>query len=150
MGKGCKYSMRHFKGLVRIAAMDLEEAEYNYEKSLELPEDSYFSEDSYLAKACFDLQQTIEKCLKFLLGIKNRYFKQPHDINNLCFDVSETYPNDEVIQFLINKIIENGNLYTYWEFNPRYDIDFSEDPLNVIEAMGLAHELLKECQNRLN
>lgn len=124
--------------LLSRATVALENAEHNYSKIA--------IDDCYLDACCYNLQQSIEFSLKFLVEMTGQQYAENHDIRaniNILnkIDYHTSYEKD-----LRNMA---STLYS-WETESRYKDSFVAVITDVEEAFKYAKALLIEAQGKLS
>jgi len=123
--------------LLSRAEVALDNAEYNYGR--------ISIDDCYMDACCYNLQQSIEFSLKFLVEMAGQQYAENHDIraninilNKLGYHVTD------------EKELRNmaSTLYS-WETESRYRDSFVAVVEEVEEAFVYARNLLNEAQNKV-
>lgn len=100
-------------------------------------------DDAFIDSACFDLQQSMEFALKYLIEMKGERYITVHDLNahlNKIAKLGITHPVFEKIRLKV---------YTYnsWETESRYKDSFVPLAADVEEAIQLCHDLIDYIKN---
>lgn len=99
----------------------------------------FSDDDMYLTKTCFDIQQSIEFVIKYLLEENAIKYPRTHDLHVLL----ELLPYNIKSYAIFNKIKINAAMYTKWEAEARYNDDFFVLIDDIKEAITLTDQLIK-------
>lgn len=123
--------------LLSRAEVALENAEHNYSKMT--------VDDCYLDACCYNLQQTIEFSLKFLVEMSGQQYDENHDIRaniNILNRVNYHVSYEKELRNMAS------TLYL-WETESRYRDSFVVVIEDVEEAFLYARALIKEAQGKI-
>ena len=107
-------------------------------------EDDYIrigQDDAYLDETCFNLQQSIESCLKYMVEMCGEEYIENHDIraqiNKLKF-LNAEIPMEEELRSMATTL-------NSWESESRYNDDFTAVIEDVEKARLIAAKLINYC-----
>jgi len=115
------------------ARVKFESAESNYVK--------IGQDDAYLDETCYNLQQSIELCLKYIVEMNGEEYIETHDVRaqlNTLRGLDVIVPNQEKIRNIASTL-------NSWEAESRYNDDFTAVIEDVNEAREIARELINYC-----
>lgn len=100
-------------------------------------------DDAYVDDCCYNLQQTIEYCLKYIVEMNGENYVENHDVraqlNKLnSLDVNLPFFED------IRKLAETINS---WEVESRYNDDFTALKEDIDDARKLAKNMINYCDS---
>jgi len=102
-------------------------------------------DDVYLDETCYNLQQCIEFCLKYIVEMNGEEYIETHDVRaqlNTLAGLGVEIPCREKIRSMASTL--NG-----WEAESRYNDDFTAVIEDVNDAREIAKELIIYCDNLL-
>lgn len=112
-------------------------AEFDYRKMME--------DDCFVDGCCYNLQQSIEMSLKFLVELAGEAYAENHDIranlNKLRF-LNVVVPGEEKLRAMAS------TLYS-WETESRYKESFVASIADIEEAFPLAQALLEHADAQI-
>lgn len=124
--------------LLSRAIVSLENAEHNYSKIQE--------DDCYLDACCYNLQQSIEFSLKFLVEMTGQQYAENHDIRanlNILNRIDYHVTNEVELRSIAS------TLYS-WETESRYRDSFVAVIEDVEAAFIYARSLVEECKSKIS
>ena len=99
------------------------------------------SDDEFdLKQSAYNIQQCVEKTLKFLLNDVGVTPKKTHDISVLLSQLPENY--DSIDEEVVLKVYSFAPSLTEWEAKTRYDEDYLVARRFVLYGLELASELV--------
>lgn len=124
--------------LLSRSAVAFENAEHNYSR--------ISIDDCYLDACCYNLQQSIEFSLKFMVEMTGQQYAENHDIR-----ANINILNRSDYHVIFEQELRNmaSTLYS-WETETRYRDSFVALIEDVEEAFKYAGALLKEAQNLIS
>lgn len=124
--------------LLSRAIVSLEQAKFDY-KRIHL-------DDCYMDACCYNLEQSIEFSLKFLVEMTGQQYAQNHDIRS-----NINILNRVDYHICYEKEIRNmaATLYS-WETESRYKESFTAVVADVEEAFVYAESLVKEGKSMIS
>jgi len=123
--------------LLSRAGVALENAEHNYSR--------IGLDDCFMDACCYNLQQSIEFSLKFLVEMTGQQYAENHDIRaniNLLNRVGCHVAKEKELRNMAS------TLYS-WETESRYRDSFTALTQDVEEAFICARELLREARGKV-
>ena len=99
-------------------------------------------DDAYVDECCFNLQQTIEFCLKYLVEINGEYYSENHDIRaqmNILKSLGKFIPCEEKLRLMASTI-------NSWEVETRCNDNFVALLEDIDEVRIIATELIDYCE----
>jgi len=123
--------------LLSRAHVSLENAEHNYGR--------IGLDDCYMDACCYNLQQSIEFSLKFLVEMTGQQYAENHDVRanlNILNKMDYHVPNEKEIRNMAS------TLYS-WETESRYRDSFVVAIEDVEEAFVYARSLLMEAKKKV-
>ena len=99
-------------------------------------------DDAYVDECCFNLQQTIEFCLKYLVEINGEHYIENHDIRaqmNKLKSLGKFIPCEEKLRLMASTI-------NSWEVETRYNDNFVALLEDIDEVRIIATELIDYCE----
>lgn len=115
------------------AKVKRENAQYNYTKiSLD---------DAYVDDCCYNLQQCIELCLKYIVEMNGENYVENHDIRaqlNKINSINVRIP-------MYDKLRSMASTINDWEAQSRYNDNFVALIEDINDAMEIADALLSYC-----
>ncbi len=121
--------------LLARAHVKLRNAEYDYS--------NIGTDDAFLDDCCYNLQQSIEFGLKYIVEMHGENYVETHDVRaqlNKLKSLGAELPFFEKIRALAGTL--NG-----WEAESRYNDDFTALIEDVEDARVLAREILRYCDS---
>lgn len=100
-------------------------------------------DDSYVDDACFNIQQSMEMTLKYLIELSGNLYPRSHRIESLI----SALDNIGVSASQIDAIRDKAALYSAWEAESRYLDDFVALSSDVLEAMRLTNDLIEYAKS---
>ena len=103
-------------------------------------------DDAYTDECCFNLQQTIEFCLKYLVEMAGSRYVENHDIRaqiKKLKQLGKYIPCEEKLRVLASTI-------NSWETETRYNDNFVALLEDIDEVMKMAEELIEYCEKQVN
>ena len=119
--------------LLARARVKRENAEHNYIR--------IGIDDAYLDDCCYNLQQCIEFCLKYIVEMNGEHYVESHDIRaqlNKLKGLGVTLPFEPQLRYMASTL-------NSWEAESRYNDEFTAVLEDVEEARTLASEALAYC-----
>lgn len=98
-------------------------------------------DDAYIDDCCYNLQQTIEYCLKYIVELNGENYVENHDVRaqlNKLKNINVTLPFDDQVRKLATTI-------NSWEVESRYNDDFVALIEDIDEVKQLAHTIVNYC-----
>lgn len=123
--------------LLARAKVKLENAERNYLK--------IGIDDAYMDDCCYNLQQSIEMTLKWLVEINGKDYVENHDLRaqiNKLKKLNVTIPGEDRISELASEILS-------WEKNSRYNDNFSALVPTVTEVLDITKKLIEFAESKV-
>ena len=99
-------------------------------------------DDAYLDDCCYNLQQTIEFCLKYIVELNGENYVENHDVRAQLNKLKST----GVILPFTDDIRSLASVLNSWEAETRYNDNFTSVIEDVDEARLLADKLLEYCE----
>ncbi|MBQ8292358.1 MAG: HEPN domain-containing protein [Bacilli bacterium] len=102
-------------------------------------------DDAYIDECCFNLQQAIEFCLKYLVEMSGEAYIENHDIRaqmNKLKKMDKYFPCEEKLRFMASTI-------NSWEVDTRYNDNFVALLEDIDEARDIADELIEYCEKQV-
>jgi len=99
------------------------------------------SDDAFLDDCCYNLQQCIEFCLKYIVEMQGELYVENHDVRaqlNKLSSLGVELPFFDDIRYMASTLND-------WEAESRYNDDFSALFDEVEDARQLAMQLLDYC-----
>lgn len=99
-------------------------------------------DDAYVDECCFNLQQTIEFCLKYLVEINGEHYIENHDIRaqmNKLKNLGKFIPCEEKLRLMASTI-------NSWEVETRCNDNFVALLEDIDEVRIIATELIDYCE----
>ena len=99
-------------------------------------------DDAYLDDCCYNLQQTIEFCLKYIVELNGEGYVENHDVRaqlNKLKSMGVVFPFSDDIRRL-------ASVLNSWEAETRYNDSFTSLIEDVEDARQLADRLLEYCE----
>lgn len=134
IGKGYVF----MKGLYILAKSDFEFGKDSYERLKQT------TDQLYLNKVAYFIQQAVEKLLKFQLELHDVVYPKTHDIGrliDLCLEKNIQVPD---------KIVDMDREITMWCTATRYDCDFYVSKRHIESVMKAVAGWIKEIDITLN
>jgi HEPN domain-containing protein len=98
-------------------------------------------DDAYIDECCFNLQQAIEFCLKYLVEMCGERYIENHDIRaqiNKLKSLNKEFPCEEKLRMMASTINE-------WAVETRYNDNFVALLDDIEDARKIAEELVTYC-----
>lgn len=95
--------------------------------------------DAYVDATCFNIQQSMEMALKYLIELSGNSYPRSHRIEALI----SVLDNIGVNAFQIDEIRDKAAMYSRWESDSMYLDDFVVLSSDVLEAFQLAKDLIE-------
>lgn len=98
-------------------------------------------DDAYIDECCFNLQQTIEFCLKYLVEMAGEVYPENHDIRlqmNKLKKLNQYIPCEDKLRLL-------ASLINSWEVETRYSDSFTALLEDIVEVRSIADDILDYC-----
>lgn len=95
-------------------------------------------DDAYIDDCCYNLQQSIEYCLKYIVELNGSNYVENHDIRvqlNKLKELKAKFPFEEVIR-------KNASIINSWETESRYNDDFTALIEDIDEIMSLTKDII--------
>lgn len=108
-------------------------------------ENSYLriaEDDAFLDETCFNLQQCIELCLKYLVEMSGEDYIETHDIRA---QINKLKANNISIP-CEQELRKMATTLNSWEAESRYNDDFTALIDDVDDARRIAVELISHCK----
>lgn len=100
-------------------------------------------DDTYVDDACFNIQQSMEMTLKYLIELSGNLYPKSHRIESLISVLDGIGASAPQVDAIRNK----AALYSAWEAESRYLDDFSALSSDVLEAIPLAKDLIEYAKS---
>lgn len=100
-------------------------------------------DDAYVDECCFNLQQSIEFALKYLVEMNGEHFVENHDIRaqiNKLKKLDVYIPCEEKLRYLASTI-------NSWEVETRYNDNFVALLEDIEDVRKIASELIDYCDS---
>ncbi|MBQ4571039.1 MAG: HEPN domain-containing protein [Bacilli bacterium] len=100
-------------------------------------------DDAYIDECCFNLQQTIEFCLKYLVEMAGEVYPENHDIRsqiNRLKKLNQYIPCEDKLRLL-------ASLINSWEVETRYSDSFTALLEDIDDVRVIADEIIKYCDS---
>ena len=123
--------------LLNRAKVDIENAKHNLER--------ISHDDVHLDAGCFQVQQAIEKTIKFIVEIHGGNYVQNHDIRaniNKLDEMNRPLPED-----LKSVLRSKAAQLAAWEATTRYGEDFYSDAQELTEMIALAEKTVEVAES---
>ena len=95
-------------------------------------------DDAYIDDCCYNLQQSIEYCLKYIVELNGSNYVENHDIRaqlNKLKELKAKFPFEEAIR-------KNASIINSWETESRYNNDFTALIEDIDEIMSLTKDII--------
>lgn len=102
-------------------------------------------DDAYIDECCFNLQQVIEFCLKYLVEMAGENYIENHDIRaqmNKLKNLGKYFPCEEQLRHLASTI-------NSWAVETRYNDNFVALIEDINDAKNIADELIEYCDKQV-
>ena len=99
-------------------------------------------DDAFLDETCFNLQQCIELCLKYMVEMSGEEYVETHDIRaqiNKLKSKNATIPCEQELRKMATTL-------NSWEAESRYNDNFTALIDDIEDARKIADELIKHCK----
>ena len=103
-------------------------------------------DDAYIDECCFNLQQAIEFCLKYLVEISGEKYIENHDIRaqiNKLKSLDKFIPCEEKLRMMASTI-------NTWAVETRYNDNFVALLDDIDDARSIVEELIAYCDKQVN
>ncbi len=110
-------------------------AEHDY-KNLEI-------DDAYIDDCCYNLEQTIEFCLKYIVEMNGYHYITTHDIRaqmNRLKTLKIDFPCEKELRYIASSL-------NSWEAESRYNDSFVALIEDIEDARKIADKLIKYCDS---
>lgn len=100
-------------------------------------------DDAFVDDCCYNLQQTIEYCLKYIVEMNGENYIENHDVRaqlNKLDSLNVVLPFKDDIRKLASTIND-------WEAESRYNDDFTALKEDIDDAKKLANDMIKYCDS---
>ncbi len=101
------------------------------------------NDEVYLNYVGYNLQQALELCIKYLLEENGVEYKKTHNIDQLIRSAEE----NGVDLYLTDYIKEHSEMFTEWEGNARYIVDYQVAKSKIEHAIENMGSYLEEVKN---
>lgn len=98
-------------------------------------------DDAFLDDVCYNLQQCIEYCLKYMVEMQGEAYIENHDVRaqiNRLKGLGVDIPEEEKLRLM-------ASLLNSWEAETRYNDDFLAVAEDIDAVMQIASVLLTHC-----
>lgn len=95
---------------------------------------------------CFDLQQSMEFALKYLIEMNGERYVTTHDLNAQLNKIDKMNIHDPVLE----KVRLKSYVYNSWETESRYKDSFMPLAADVEEAISVCKELILFVESNTN
>ena len=102
-------------------------------------------DDAYIDECCFNLQQAIEFCLKYLVEISGEKYIENHDIRaqmNILKRLEKYIPCEEQLRQMASTL-------NSWAVETRYNDNFVALIEDIEDAKVIAEELILYCDKQV-
>ena len=102
-------------------------------------------DDAYIDECCFNLQQSIEFCLKYLVEISGEKYIENHDIRaqmNILKRLEKYIPCEEQLRQMASTL-------NSWAVETRYNDNFVALIEDIEDAKVIAEELIIYCDKQV-
>lgn len=99
-------------------------------------------DDAYIDECCFNLQQVIEFCLKYMVEMCGEKYIENHDIRaqiNTLKKLDKFIPCED-------KLRQMASTLNSWAVETRYNDNFVALFEDIIDARQIAEELIAHCE----
>lgn len=99
-------------------------------------------DDAYIDECCFNLQQVIEFCLKYLVEMSGENYIENHDIRaqmNILKKLDKFIPCENELRMMASTI-------NAWAVETRYNDNFVALFEDIVDARRIADELIAYCE----
>lgn len=96
-------------------------------------------DDAYVDDCCYNLQQCIEYCLKYIVELNGENYVENHDVRaqlNKLKELKVKLPFEETIR-------KNASLLNSWEAESRYNDDFIALIEDINDIKSLAKQIIE-------
>ena len=103
-------------------------------------------DDAYIDECCFNLQQTIEFCLKYLVEISGEKYIENHDIRaqmSILKRLEKYIPCEEQLRQMASTL-------NSWAVETRYNDNFVALIEDIEDAKVIAEELIIYCDKQVS
>ena len=102
-------------------------------------------DDAYIDECCYNLQQGIEFCLKYVVEMLGESYVETHDIRaqlNMLKKLNVEIPCEKELRMLASTL-------NSWEAETRYNDNFVALLEDIDEAREIADELIDYCEKQV-
>lgn len=99
------------------------------------------NDDAYVDDCCYNLQQTIEYCLKYIVEMNGENYVENHDVRAQLNKLS----NLNVKLPFLDDIRKMASTINSWEAESRYNDNFTALKEDIDDAKKLANEMVQYC-----
>lgn len=103
-------------------------------------------DDAYVDLTCFDLKQSMEFALKYLIEMNGERYVTTHDLNAQLNKIDKMNIHDPVLE----KVRLKSYVYNSWETESRYKDSFIPLAADVEEAISVCKELILFVESNTN
>jgi len=96
-------------------------------------------DDAFLDETCYNLQQSIELCLKYIVEMNGEEYIENHDIRSQLNTLSRL----EVKLPVADELRQMASTLNSWEAESRYNDDFTALIEDIEDAMRIAEKLIE-------
>lgn len=103
-------------------------------------------DDAYVDDCCYNLEQTIEYCLKYIVEMNGENYVENHDVRaqlNKLDKLNVDLPFKQDIRKMAQTI-------NSWETESRYNDDFTALIEDINDAKKLAYEIIRYCDSLIS
>ena len=100
-------------------------------------------DDAFLDDCCYNLQQCIEACLKYIVELNGEEYVENHDVRAQLNKLSALGVNLSCT----DKIRSIASTLNSWEVESRYNDNFTALLEDITDAKEIADELLEYCDS---
>lgn len=100
-------------------------------------------DDAYADDCCYNLQQTIEYCLKYMVEMNGENYVENHDIRAQLNKLD----NLNVKLKCFDDIRHIATTLNDWQTQTRYNDDFIATKQDIDEALAIAEKLISYCDD---
>ena len=109
-------------------------------------ENDYYNisvDDAFLDDCCYNLQQTIEYCLKYIIELHGENYVENHDIRAQLNKIK----NMDIVLPFEDDIRHMASTLNSWEAESRYNDNFTAVIEDIIDAKKLSDKLITYCDS---
>lgn len=100
-------------------------------------------DDAYVDATCFNIQQSMEMTLKYLIELSGNSYPRSHRIESII----SVLDNIGVSASQIDAIRNKAAMYSVWESDSMYSDDFAVSSSDVLEAFQLTKDLIEYAKS---